>query len=82
MAIAGRGNEIQANAYAMVVLSTVATGLRVYCRGWVIKAFAIDDWLAVIAQVCVLLCLVSSSTTSWTKWLTYDLVLICHFLCL
>ncbi|KXJ89532.1 hypothetical protein Micbo1qcDRAFT_213023 [Microdochium bolleyi] len=50
MAIGGRGYEVQGNGIAMLALSSIATALRVYCRGWVIKAFALDDWLAVAAQ--------------------------------
>ena len=48
-----RGPQIAANAWAFVVLSSIATLLRVYCRGFVTKAFGLDDWLAVVAQVCV-----------------------------
>jgi hypothetical protein len=51
MAIESRGPQIEAIAYTFVVISTIATVLRVYCRGWVIRAFGADDWLAVIAQV-------------------------------
>jgi hypothetical protein len=52
MAIETRAAEIAGTAYAFLILSTIATCLRVYCRGFVIKAFAMDDWFAVIAQVC------------------------------
>ena len=48
-----RGPQIAANAWAFVVLSSIATILRIYCRGFVIKSFGLDDWLAVVAQVCV-----------------------------
>jgi len=51
MSIGGRGYEIQGNGIAMVVLSTIATVLRIYCRGWVTKSFALEDWLAIAAQV-------------------------------
>nr|CEG03762.1 unnamed protein product [Fusarium acuminatum CS5907] len=33
------------------MISSIATLLRIYCRVWVIKAFALDDWLAVAAQM-------------------------------
>ncbi|KAK8034865.1 hypothetical protein PG993_009860 [Apiospora rasikravindrae] len=46
-----RGPQIAANAWAFVVLSSIATILRIYCRGWVTKAFGLDDWLAVAAQI-------------------------------
>ncbi|KAJ4264395.1 hypothetical protein NW762_005593 [Fusarium torreyae] len=50
MAIESRGTQIAAITYTFVVISSIATLLRAYCRAWVIKAFAADDWLAVIAQ--------------------------------
>ncbi|KAK8111646.1 uncharacterized protein PG998_008103 [Apiospora kogelbergensis] len=49
-----RGPQIAANAWAFVVLSSIATLLRVYCRGFVTKAFGLDDWLAVVAQILFL----------------------------
>jgi hypothetical protein len=51
MATDTRGPQIAAITYVFLILSTIATLLRVYCRGRVIKAFAMDDWLAVVAQV-------------------------------
>lgn len=51
MAADSRGPQIAAIAYTFVVISSIATCLRVYCRGWVSKAFGPDDYLAVIAQV-------------------------------
>lgn len=53
MAVESRGPQIAAVTYTLVIVSTIATLLRVYCRAWVIKAFATDDWLAVIAQVSI-----------------------------
>ncbi|KAI0138242.1 hypothetical protein BJ166DRAFT_490294 [Pestalotiopsis sp. NC0098] len=50
MAPENRGQQIAAITYTFVIVSTIACLLRIYCRGWVIKAFAADDWLAVIAQ--------------------------------
>ncbi|PSR79065.1 hypothetical protein BD289DRAFT_375944 [Coniella lustricola] len=46
-----RGLQVAAIAYTFVVISSIATCLRVYCRGWVSKAFGPDDYLAVIAQI-------------------------------
>jgi hypothetical protein len=51
MAIESRATEVAAVAYTMVILSSIAITLRVYCRAWLIKSFALDDWLAVAAQV-------------------------------
>lgn len=53
MAVESRATQIAAVAYTFVIISSIATILRVYCRAVVIKAFALDDWFAVIAQVCV-----------------------------
>ncbi|KAM0493238.1 hypothetical protein ACHAP8_009424 [Fusarium lateritium] len=50
MAFESRATQIAAVGYTFVVLSSIATILRVYCRAVVIKAFALDDWFAVIAQ--------------------------------
>ncbi|KAH8878809.1 hypothetical protein GQ53DRAFT_834696 [Thozetella sp. PMI_491] len=51
MGAESRGSQISAVTYSMVIVSSIATAFRIYCRGWVIKAFAADDWLAVIAQL-------------------------------
>ncbi|PQE28884.1 hypothetical protein CJF30_00003908 [Rutstroemia sp. NJR-2017a BBW] len=45
-----RAAQVAAVTWVMVFLSTIATLLRIYCRGFLIKAFGPDDWLAVIAQ--------------------------------
>ncbi|KAF3014231.1 hypothetical protein E8E14_009166 [Neopestalotiopsis sp. 37M] len=50
MALANRGPQVAAITWTFLFVSSIACLLRVYCRGWVIKAFAADDWLAVIAQ--------------------------------
>ncbi|KAK7967573.1 uncharacterized protein PG986_001850 [Apiospora aurea] len=52
--VESRGPQIAANAWAFVVLTSIASLLRVYCRGWVIKSFGLDDWLAVAAQILFL----------------------------
>lgn len=51
MAIDSRAQQVTAVAWTFLVVSSIATLLRIYCRGWVIKAFSLDDWLAVGAQV-------------------------------
>ncbi|KAF3762688.1 hypothetical protein M406DRAFT_26345, partial [Cryphonectria parasitica EP155] len=50
-----RAPQILAVAYTFLTISTIATALRIYCRGWVIKAFALDDWLAIVAQILFIL---------------------------
>uniref|UniRef100_A0A8H7TRK2 Rhodopsin domain-containing protein n=1 Tax=Bionectria ochroleuca TaxID=29856 RepID=A0A8H7TRK2_BIOOC len=51
MAPESRGDQITGVAIFFLSLTTFASILRVYCRGWVIKAFSVDDWLAVAAQI-------------------------------
>jgi hypothetical protein len=51
MAIESRATQVAAVAYTLVILSSIAICLRIYCRAWLIKSFALDDWLAVVAQV-------------------------------
>ncbi|PSR89050.1 hypothetical protein BD289DRAFT_366386 [Coniella lustricola] len=46
-----RGPQIAAVTWTLMFMSTVATALRIYCRGWIIKAFGMDDWLAVGSQI-------------------------------
>ncbi|PQE03090.1 hypothetical protein CJF31_00002940 [Rutstroemia sp. NJR-2017a BVV2] len=46
-----RAPEIAGVAIASLVISMIGTSLRIYCRAFVIKAFAADDWLAVAAQI-------------------------------
>lgn len=49
--VESRGDQVNGIAYTFIIISSIATLLRVYCRVWVIKAFALDDWLAVAAQI-------------------------------
>ena len=83
MAIESRATQIAAIGYTFVILSTIATCLRVYCRAFVIKAFALDDWFAVIAQVCAIDSAIVASLTipsscllfsSRTKLLVFTMV--------
>jgi hypothetical protein len=46
-----RALQVEAVGWFFVVISSIATLLRIYCRAWVMKAFAWDDWLAVAAQI-------------------------------
>ncbi|KAM3076819.1 hypothetical protein ACMFMG_003713 [Clarireedia jacksonii] len=48
--VESRAGQIAAVTWAMMAVSTVATLLRIYCRGFLIKTFGPDDWLAAIAQ--------------------------------
>ena len=50
---AGRGPQIMAVYVFFLIICTVTTWLRVYCRVRIVKKFGIDDGLAVIAWVRV-----------------------------
>jgi hypothetical protein len=50
MAIDSRADQIAGIGITFLVLTSIATLLRIYCRAVVIKAFSIDDWFAIIAQ--------------------------------
>ena len=49
-----RGPKVAGVAWAFGTLSTVAILLRIYCRVFIVKCFGLDDWTAIIAQVCQL----------------------------
>ncbi|VUC25146.1 unnamed protein product [Clonostachys rosea] len=51
MAPESRGDQIKGVTIFFLSLTTFASILRIYCRGWIIKAFSVDDWLAVAAQI-------------------------------
>jgi hypothetical protein len=46
-----RGSEIAAVSIAFVVTTWLFVSMRVYIRGWMIKALGMDDWLMVITLV-------------------------------
>lgn len=48
---ADRGPQLSAVTGLFLALSTIGIIIRCYCRAVVVKAFAIDDWFAVIAWV-------------------------------
>lgn len=52
---ADRGPQVAGVAASFLALCWIAIGLRCYCRLVIVKSFGIDDYLAVAAQVCVLL---------------------------
>ncbi|KAI5370002.1 hypothetical protein Slin15195_G008800 [Septoria linicola] len=51
MTLAGRGPQVMGVFLLFLTLTTIATGLRVYCRAVVIKLFGWDDWLALVAWI-------------------------------
>lgn len=48
---ADRGPQVSAVAGLFLALSTIGIILRCYCRAFVVKAFGMDDWFAVLAWV-------------------------------
>lgn len=48
---ADRGPQVSAVAGLFLALSTIGILLRCYCRAFVVKAFGMDDWFAVLAWV-------------------------------
>ncbi|KAH8911740.1 hypothetical protein BR93DRAFT_12679 [Coniochaeta sp. PMI_546] len=43
-----RSGQIIAVNVLFMVLCTVTVGLRVFCRGWIIRSFGVDDWLMLV----------------------------------
>ena len=48
---AGRGPELIAVYSFFIGLTTIAVALRTYCRVYLVKNFALDDWLCIIGWV-------------------------------
>ena len=46
-----RGPQLEAVVISLLVLSIIATSLRCYTMGCILKRFFIEDWLAVLALV-------------------------------
>jgi hypothetical protein len=46
-----RGSQIAVVSIAFVVTTWLFVSIRVYIRGWMIKALGLDDWLMVITLV-------------------------------
>lgn len=46
-----RSGQILVLNIIFMTVTTIAVSLRVYCRGWVIKSFGIDDQLMVVTWV-------------------------------
>jgi hypothetical protein len=50
--LADRGPSIVAVDAVFLALSSISVLLRCYCRLYVIRKFAIDDWFALLSWVC------------------------------
>jgi hypothetical protein len=44
--------EVDAVAALFLSLTWITSALRCYVRGFMAKSFGIEDWLAILAQVC------------------------------
>ena len=49
--ITGRGPEVLSVYAVFTCLTTITTALRIYCRVFLVKKFAWDDWTAVVGWV-------------------------------
>lgn len=47
-----RAPEVDAIAAVFLSLTWVTTALRCYVKGFMAKSFGLEDWLAIVAQVC------------------------------
>lgn len=46
-----RSGQILALNIVFMTVTTIAVSLRVYCRGWIVRSFGIDDHLMVVSWV-------------------------------
>lgn len=63
MAVDDRGPELLRVAWSFLILTSLVTLLRIYCRAWEVRCFWIGDWLAAAAQVFFAVCLTSEITS-------------------
>jgi len=47
------GNELIIVCVVFLTLTYLSVGLRVFVRVWRLKGFEYDDWLMLVAQVCL-----------------------------
>lgn len=50
-----RKTAVQTVAAVFLPIATITVMLRIYVRGWIVKAFGWDDGMMVIALVCSIL---------------------------
>jgi hypothetical protein len=50
-----RSQQVLAVALVFLLLAWITVGLRVYVRAFMLRTFALDDWLIVLALVCVVM---------------------------
>jgi hypothetical protein len=50
-----RGPQVSGTATLFLVLTWIFISMRIYCRLAIVKCFGLDDYLAVISQVSILL---------------------------
>lgn len=49
-----RSIQLLSVALVFIILAWITVGLRVYVRGYMLRAFALDDWLMVLTLVCAI----------------------------
>lgn len=49
--VSGNGPKLIVAFSILTGMTTIAVALRVYVRGWTVKAFGIDDWTSVFGWV-------------------------------
>lgn len=50
--MADRSGQMLVLNIIFMTLTTITVALRVYCRGWVVRSFGVDDHLMVVTWVC------------------------------
>lgn len=50
-----RSQQVLAVALVFLVLAWITVGLRVYVRAFMLRSFALEDWLIVLTLVCVVM---------------------------
>lgn len=48
-----RSQQVLAATLIFITLAWIAVGLRVYVRAFMLRTFALDDWLIVLSLVCL-----------------------------
>jgi hypothetical protein len=48
-----RSLQVLAVGVVFIILAWITVGLRVYVRAFMLRTFALDDWLIILTSVCV-----------------------------
>jgi hypothetical protein len=52
MVATSRAPEVETVGAIFLALTWISTGMRCYVKSFMTKSFAVEDWLAICAQVC------------------------------